>query len=268
MNNFFICYILMVPSIVHGVMVLLRTGTTPITQFKAVFKAFAGVFVVGLILMIVACFLFIDIVTGVSMVVGMGLLIYFMFQCYLYVTNNFTVEPKYEKINLGLCLVLIVFSTIFSIFSSDLSSFEGISLSMFVNLAIVWLYAMIHFAIDLVQLETRPIFFGAALFPIYKYNPQTQNVEEHYGPVFAWLAGLWLLIVWSYLAAFSVIPPFIGVMLNIAFMQIIIISIVYFMSLSQGVLQALRDVDTNVIKQAWYMTKLTYIKDLSVIKRS
>lgn len=231
-NNFFIFYVLMVPTVVHGIMVALRTSTTPITQFKGVFKAFSGICVLGLILMIVTCFLFVNIATGVTMLVGMILLIYFLFQVYKYVTNNFIIEPKWERINLILCLVLVVFSTVYSVFSSDLKSYEGVSLSLFVNLTIVWLYALLHFAIDLAQLEQRPIFFSPAVFPIYKYNPTTNRVEEHYGPVFAWLAGLWLLMIWSYLTTFSVNPSQTGAMLNVAIMQVLIISIVYFMSLS------------------------------------
>lgn len=121
----------------------MRLESKGLKDVDKVFKVFAVVFAAGVILLAISCFLFVGLSAGITMVVLVALFVYAFYQGYLYVVNEFTVEAKWERINLIIGLVITVLATFYSLFSDDVKSFEGVTLSTFVLLAIIWFFAIL-----------------------------------------------------------------------------------------------------------------------------
>jgi|LauGreDrversion4_2_1035121.scaffolds.fasta_scaffold1184845_1 hypothetical protein len=72
-------------------------------------------------------------------------------------------------------------------------------MSTVIIIGILWIYAGAHFLKDLSELKSRPIYFSQSLYPIYKFNEKTKDVEKHYMPISCWIIGLVILMMWSLL---------------------------------------------------------------------
>ena len=120
---FITCYILFVPTFLHGLVVALRLENRGIDEFGPTFKAFAVVFVLGSLAIIACTFIFVNWVAGVILIGALVVAIYAVAQVYLYIKNDFMMVPLWEKVNQAVCLVLVIFATIYSIFVDNFSSF-------------------------------------------------------------------------------------------------------------------------------------------------
>lgn len=90
--------------------------------------------------------------------------------------------------------------------------------------------------IDFSQSTTRPIFFSASLFPIYKYDPKISNVREHYAPTVAWIIGLFVALIWAFCSSYVVIPAWFGVIVCIGVELLMLISGIYMISITREAL--------------------------------
>lgn len=120
-------------------------------------------------------------------------------------------NQNWKIVNVCVCILIVLATTIFSLVDESLNTFEGLSYSSCVLLFLLWSYALIQFAIDFNSSMTRPVFFSASLFPIYKYDPKINNVREHYGPTVSWIAGSFLILMWSLCSSFAIEPVWFGV---------------------------------------------------------
>lgn len=60
-----------------------------------------------------------------------------------------------------------------------------------------------------------PMYFSNTLFPIYKYNPRINDIEEHYGPTVALIIGLILVIFWGWFTNYQLKPEWLGTVIAI-----------------------------------------------------
>jgi hypothetical protein len=122
----------------------------------------------------------------------------------------------------------VIVSLVFSIVSDRLNGYGGVSFSTMTLCSILWMYSIMQFGIDLVLMDSNPVYFSSSIFPIYKFNSLTNKVEEHYGPTLSWISGFALAAVWTFLTAGSVNPEWFGVVLSIGIKLFILLSCVYF----------------------------------------
>ena len=59
----------------------------------------------------------------------------------------------------------------------------------------------------------------------YKFNPKTNDIDDHYGPTASYAAGLILLLFWGYLMNAKLIPEWYGAVATITVELIVLCSV-------------------------------------------
>jgi len=163
-------------------------------------KVFTAVSVLGISLMILSSFLFLDLAGGIIFLGVVVVLAYVLSQIFVYIRNSYSMPAINLLINRILAIAFVLFATAWAIIKESYSVYEGISLSASALLFILWSYSLFHFARDFSELEQKPLYFSATMFPIYKYNPISNEIQEHYGPTLFWVFGLAVLLLWAILS--------------------------------------------------------------------
>jgi hypothetical protein len=78
-----------------------------------------------------------------------------------------------------------------------LSSYAGGSYSAAILFFFLWSYAISQFVIDFHEKDTKPIYVSINLFPVYKFNPKINDVEDHYDPAVSFILGLVIAAFWG-----------------------------------------------------------------------
>ena len=87
--KFLILEILLPPTLGHGLVVAVRVSDRGITaDIPLMFKVLMGVFSFMIVLILVACFLLIDITTGIIALVAVLVVIYILVQLWMYFSND------------------------------------------------------------------------------------------------------------------------------------------------------------------------------------
>ena len=265
---FILFYILAVPTLIHGVFVAARVVDRGLEDFTLLYKAFLGIFCFGLLLMTATIFLFVHWIQGVILLCCFLILIWFVIQAYLYVKNDFFMRPVWQAINFVLAFIAVISASVVSLLSDEMVSYEGVSFSLMTLLLVFWIYSLLMFIVDIVQIESRPVFFSNGLFPIYKYNPVKQDIEDHYTPTIAFGLGIITLMIWSFFTAFSLTPSWFGVVISVGVQELTMISIMYLVSLTRSnILSIINFVTPHLTKKAWILTKQTYYKQKAAVNR-
>jgi len=268
-SYFILLYILMVPTLVHGIFVAVRIVDRGFQDFSILYKAFLGLFAFGVVLMTLCIFLFVHWLEGLIMLCALLAIIWGIVQGYLYVKNDFFMKPLFQTINFILAFLGVIAASVVSMFKEDMNGFQGVSFSMMALLLVFWGYALMQFAIDIVQISSRPVFYSSGLFPIYKYNPVKKDIEAHYTPTVAYCLGLVTLIVWTFFSAFSLTPTWFGVIMSVGIQELLLISVLYLTSLTRANILSIADfMSPDLTKKAWLMTKKTYVQNKTALERS
>lgn len=194
-------FLLFVPTLSHALVWVLRyadRGAQDLWKDCAYFIVATGV---GLLLMVVAVFLFVHWIEGVAFIVALILIVYFVAQAYIYVTHGFKMPWKWPLINGILVTVLVLTAFIWSIADPRLSMYEGATISALTLLVFLWGYGTFNLVYDVKGIEDEPVYYSMTLFPIFKYDASAGSVVEHYEPTAAWMAGIALLSFWAFLTA-------------------------------------------------------------------
>ena len=139
-----------------------------------------------------------------------------------------------------------------SIFVDEMSTYQGVSYSVAVNLFFLWFYAVFHFAKDFIEIAQKPVFYSGSLFPVYKFNPKINNVEAHYSPLMSWIVGLALTMVFGFYTNYSLQPEWFGAILTIGIELIVLMSVIYLRSLTlEAAKSAIGFISEDVAKQSW-----------------
>lgn len=94
----------------------------------------------------------------------------------------------------------------------------------------VCVYSVGSWIKDFNQSETKPVFCSRYLFPIYKFNWITKDIEPHNGPTYAWFLSLIVLVAWSIYYNSKSKDKQIGVSLSIIIETLILVSAILFSS--------------------------------------
>jgi len=187
----------LVPTLGHGLICALRIAARGLDKFHPSFTAFAIAFGVGVFLMIISCFLFVHWINGIIFLVAVIFLIYVAAQIFLYIKNDFYTPPMWQLVNNTLLVLTILFAFVWSAFDKELSSYAGGSYSAAILFFFLWSYAISQFVIDFSERETKPIYVSTNMFPVYKFNPKINDVEDHYDPAISFILGLVIAAFWG-----------------------------------------------------------------------
>jgi hypothetical protein len=89
----------------------------------------------------------------------------------MYFTNDFYVKPLWSFINRTLILFSVLAAFVVSSFDDSLSSYEGGSYSAAALLFFIWGYSVSNIFVDFKNREQKPLYFSAALYPVFRYDP-------------------------------------------------------------------------------------------------
>ena len=96
-----------------------------------------------------------------------------------------------------------------------MNTYEGGSYSAAILLFFIWAYSLSNYFIDFVQSEQHPTYFSATIFPVYKYNPLTSDVDENYDSSIALLVGIVLMFFRAVISNTQLHPQFWGPIITI-----------------------------------------------------
>jgi hypothetical protein len=236
--------------------------------FDAVFKGMGIAFFSGILLMILATFVFIRWQEGLVFLGAILGMLYACIQVGLYFKNDGLMELVWERMNKTIIVLGVLAAAVVSVFDDSLSAFEGISYSLAVALFLLWCYAAFHFLKDSGESARKPVYYSGALFPIYKFDPKTHHVKEHSGPLISWLIGLSLLTFWGFYMNASVTPAWFGAVVTICIELVILMSTMYLRTLTLDCLKGTVDFMTaDIAKNAWLETKRVYYKSKGAFSR-
>ena len=132
----------------------------------------------------------------------------------------------WKTINWAIVVSLVLFAGIYSVFKDDFSTYWGISLGIATLFTILWSYAIFHTIVDIMEIEKRPIWYSTSLFPIYKFNPDKNDLEDHYAPTVALFCGLFMLLLWGFLTNIMVSPSWLGATITIGIELFMMVAII------------------------------------------
>jgi hypothetical protein len=162
---------LLIPTFIHGLVASLRIVDRGTEGFDRSFKGIAVGFLIGVILMIISCFVFIHWGDGLIFIGSILAFIYIFVNTYLYVRDGYTMKPILVIINQILAVICVLFAGVWSIFDPNVDTFEGVTISIAVCLAFIWFISIFNLVKDSTEMETMPLFFSRTVIPIYKFNP-------------------------------------------------------------------------------------------------
>jgi hypothetical protein len=115
-TEFFFAYILLAPTLAHGVVFVMRLIDRGLEGFDAVFKTMGGIFFAGIFLMIAATFIFIRWTEGLAFLGAILLMLYGCLQVGLYFKNDGFMELVWERLNQAIVVLGVLAAAVVSIF--------------------------------------------------------------------------------------------------------------------------------------------------------
>lgn len=165
-------------------------------------------------------------------------------------------EVLWKRVNRALVIIGVLLAALQSVFNDDSTTFEGISYSLAIALALLWCYALFHFVKDSTESLHKPVFYAGALFPAYKFVPGKNSVAPHHSPLMAWCIGLVLMLVWGFYMNTSITPKWFGAVVTIGIELVVLMSAMYLRSLTLDAFKNTGEFITVAIaKTAWIETK-------------
>lgn len=212
----------------------------------------AGTFTLFIVLMLVSCFLFVNWKDGLAFMGVLIFLAYVAFNFGIYFKTGGFLPTLLRRINRFLMLCAILFTSVYSIFEEDLTTYMGIGLSGSISLFFLWFYAILNFAKDFYEVAQRPVFYSGSLFPVYKFNPKKNDVEFHYTPLISWILGLIIIVLYGFYTNYSLKPRWFGAVMTIAIQLLILVSVMYLRSLTlDAAKNAMGFITPEVARSAW-----------------
>ena len=117
----------------------------------------------------------------------------------MYYQNDFALRPFWLYFDGILAFIIMIGPLIASFITNFLTIYQGISVSGGILVGYLWFYAFSHFLRDFYQMDSRPVYFSNSLFPIYKFNEKTKDIDTHHRPITSWIIGLIIIMLWAFL---------------------------------------------------------------------
>jgi len=140
-----------IPTLSAGLICALRIADRGMVNLWKDFKFFIISFALGVVVMILCCFLFVHWIDGLIFLGSLCFFCYVAVQVWLYIKNDFYVKPLWSLINKTLVVISVLFAFVYSVFEDSLTSYEGGSASAAILLFFIWAYSLSNYFIDFVQ---------------------------------------------------------------------------------------------------------------------
>ena len=197
-----------------------------------------------------------------------GVLAYIAFQVIIYLKNDNYMPRLWFLINLALLTAAIIASFVASGFVGELSNFIGFSISTWLLSLLLLVFGFGRVYYDIRSMRTRPVFFSPWVFPIYRFNPDKQDVQPNNLPAGSILGAFLLMIMWGVLATAWIKPGDLGVSISILFEHLLLMAVIYLVQVSHLQLHKLRAyIDNKIIRRAWIEAKQTYVNNRNAFNR-
>ena len=174
---------------------------------------------------LVCCFVFLSLTSGIIVSVIVLCLAYVVIQVYIYVKNDYYFPLVWQVINSSLAVLIVIASFVAALIIDGFSNFFGFSISLWLIAFFILLYAFSELISDIKNFKRKPIFFSPWIFPVYIYNPKKNDVESHNEPSIALILGFLILMLWSLLASVWITPVGFGVSVG-AVLELILVIII------------------------------------------
>jgi hypothetical protein len=189
-----------IPTIGHLIIPLSWAIDYGVGEIFAKHAYFVVTSAILLVLMVVQIFMLVNWIIGVATIVGLVLLIYYAMTIFEYFTHNFYLEPRRLLATQILTAIIVLVSLIVAVAHPKIADYEGLTLSVFIAVFMLWAYTIMHFIFDMAEEDSKPIYYSLTLFPIYKYYPG-KGVLLHYKPTSAFIGGVVVITFWSFFTA-------------------------------------------------------------------
>ena len=83
-----------------------------------------------------------------------------------------------------------------------ISDYTAISLTLLMVSFVFLLNAYTFMLIDFINIDKRPIFVSPYIFPVYRFNPETKNLNERNEPMQFFIFGI---IIWIFQGILTVV---------------------------------------------------------------
>lgn len=225
------------PTVTNGLVIATRFGYLGTNGIDKVFAGIGVGFILGLIGIVLTCFLLVGWITGVILTSILVLMVYVGIQIYWYVKSEFIMSRRWVVANILLTLLIVLVGIIVGLASEKVGNYEGVSYSTLTLLLILWVYSFLRFMHDSVFINLRPVYYSPQIVPVFKYDIKNNRIKPHFSPLNAWILGMSLVIFWSFLTNVQMNPSWVGCVVTIGVVQLLILSAVYFRSITLNSIQ-------------------------------
>ena len=151
------------------------------------------------------------------------------------ISQNISFTPYKQKkiwniINIIIATLLVIGTLYYINTHDELATFAGYSLVFGIFVLILLALTLATFVADRTRLDTYPIYHSPWVFPIYKYYPDSNDVEQYSSAVVLFYCTSMLLLVWAICLTIAISPSWIGVALTCAIECMQIVVTVYFIN--------------------------------------
>ncbi len=139
---------LIIPTILHAIVCLLRLIERGLDGFIENFKYFIGFVITGLLLIVIATFLFVYVIEGAVLI---GVSMFFVFtvgQILMYFQNDFALITFWLWFDGIIAFIVMIAPLVASFLTDILTIYQGISYSCGILVGYLWFYAIANFVRD------------------------------------------------------------------------------------------------------------------------
>mmetsp|Transcript_30109 Transcript_30109/g.29368 ORF Transcript_30109/g.29368 Transcript_30109/m.29368 type:complete len:438 (+) Transcript_30109:3-1316(+) len=230
------------------------------SKFTPMFLIQAGLSIVQAIAMLVCAFIFLSTTSGVVITVLVCIIIYVMFQAWIYIKSDYYLPRLWTIINIVLAAIVVLTPLIASFFVEEFYSFVGISIAIIALCIFLFLYGVVEIYTDVRQIDQKPVFYSSMIFPVYKFEPKKNDIDPRNAPAISLIMSIVIMIIWSGFCTVWVAPLYIGVSIGILFELLFIVVVLYLVTITMMELREnMENFDRQISKVAWLDSKTNFV---------
>mmetsp|Transcript_3192 Transcript_3192/g.2146 ORF Transcript_3192/g.2146 Transcript_3192/m.2146 type:complete len:473 (-) Transcript_3192:2031-3449(-) len=255
---YIVTYLIVIPFITSLVSAIFKWLDEP--KFSGMFIAQVSISIAQAIAMLVICFIYLSTASGVIISVLIVLILYGMFQMWIYIKNDYWVPRLWTIVNITLAACIVVAPVVASFFLEELYSYVAVSLGVWALCGFLFLYGAMELYTDIKMIDNKPLFYSSMVFPVYKFEPKKNDIDPRNAPAVSVLISVIIMMLWSGSCTVWVAPYYIGVSVGILFELILIVIVLYLITITQNELKEnMQNIDKKISKIAWLDSKANFV---------
>jgi hypothetical protein len=188
------------------------------------------------------------------------LILYFVWVAKIYVNHNYYLPRRYRIVNTVLLILACLVAMVVSWFVQDFDQFVGFSITYGLIFLAILFYGGSKMLRDLKRSEEAPIFFSPWIFPIYKYDPEADDIISRNLPSLCIFFVGFGAIFWSILLSVWVSPMHLGISISTVILILLTFLTLFLITWTPVQFKEAMDCKTDkMIKKAWLDSKKEFI---------